>query len=547
MFCVFVVVKRKFVSAFFTAMYLAILFTNLAYLLGTMATSVDGYIVGLKVNYLGNVLMPIITFLIICDFIKLKHMKLTSAIVALVGGLYLILPLSVGFSNLYYKELAVEIVDGVQIVTKVYGPLHAFYYVYNIGYIFLDLAFLIHGFSKKNVSYKNFLYLTGLISFTIVAALLGRLLKINVESIPVTYCVSGFIMLFLVIRISRYNVQFMGEASQNNDEHYGYFAIDHSNRYLGSSPDIEKDFPEFLQLWVDRKLTDDEVFRLTRNLVDGFKKGNTDAFEMVERNNKIYKLTISKFDYSRREDDGYVISIHDDSRDAKLNQFLENYSNELSHEVELKTLNIKTIQDKIVLGMADLVETKDQNTGGHVKRTSDIIKIIISSIKELNAYEMDDEFFSYVRRAAPMHDLGKMMISDDILNKPGKFTPEEFEIMKTHPVIGEKVVSALLEGVENERFVKIAKNVAKYHHEKYGGGGYPENLSGDDIPLEARIMALADVYDALVSKRCYKEKMSYDKARDIILESMGPHFDPKLKEVFMHCKEDLEKYYDSAD
>ena len=493
LFSVFFITKKRFISSYFTALYLLIIFANLTYLLQYLATTNDGYIAALKANYFSTALLPTVTFLIICDFINLKHMKIASIVVTVIGVLYLCLPLSVGYSDWYYKDLVIEVVNGIQHVTKVYGPLHALYYVYNIGYMLADVVFLVVGFTKKNVSYKNFIYLTALISLTILFTLIGRTIDLNVDNVAITLCLSGFIMLLLVRRINRYNVEYMGHASQGNDEHYGYFAIDHSYNYLGSSPNIEKEFPEFLTLWVDRKLPEDEVFKLSIKIADEFNKGNTDAFEMIERNNKIYKLTISKFDYSRGENDGYVISIHDDSKDAKLNKFLENYSNELSKEVELKTRNIKAIQDKIVLGMADLVDTKDENTGGHVRRTSDIIKIIINSIKELNTYEIDDEFLSYVRRAAPMHDLGKMMISDEILNKPGRFTPEEFEIMKSHPVTGEKIVTALLDGVENERFVKIAQNVAKYHHEKYGGGGYPENLSGEHIPLEARIMALADV------------------------------------------------------
>ena len=146
-----------------------------------------------------------------------------------------------------------------------------------------------------------------------------------------------------------------------------------------------------------------------------------------------------------------------------------------------------------------------------------------------------------------MHDLGKIAVDDRILRKPGRFTEEEFEEMKKHSEKGAEIVGQILEGVEDDEFVRIAKNVAHYHHEKWNGEGYPTKISGIEIPPEARIMALADVFDALVSKRCYKEKMDYDNAFRIIEESLGSHFDPELGKMFLHCRAKLEAYYDAVE
>lgn len=132
-----------------------------------------------------------------------------------------------------------------------------------------------------------------------------------------------------------------------------------------------------------------------------------------------------------------------------------------------------------------------------------------------------------------------------MLRKPGKYTEEEFNEMKRHSAEGAKIVENILGGVEDDEFVQIAKNIAHYHHEKWNGRGYPEGLSKTDIPVEARIMALADVFDALVSKRCYKEAFSYDKAFAIIEESLGEHFDPELGRMFLDCREELTAMYDS--
>jgi Response regulator containing a CheY-like receiver domain and an HD-GYP domain len=145
-----------------------------------------------------------------------------------------------------------------------------------------------------------------------------------------------------------------------------------------------------------------------------------------------------------------------------------------------------------------------------------------------------------------MHDLGKIAVDDIILRKPGKFTNDEYQIMKTHAEKGAAIVENLLRDIEDPELVTIAKNIANYHHELWNGDGYPEHLKGTQIPLEARIMAIADVYDALVSQRCYKEKFSYNEAYDTIINSMGTQFDPSLKPYFVNCREELEAYYDSA-
>ena len=148
-------------------------------------------------------------------------------------------------------------------------------------------------------------------------------------------------------------------------------------------------------------------------------------------------------------------------------------------------------------------------------------------------------------RAAPTHDLGKISIDSNILNKPARLTDEEFAIMKTHSTKSGEMVLILLDGVEEERFVRVAFNVARFHHERWDGRGYPEGLVGSMIPMEARIMAIADVYDALVSKRCYKEPMSFEEASRIMCENMGTQFDPNMEAVFLGCRPQLERYYNA--
>ena len=153
------------------------------------------------------------------------------------------------------------------------------------------------------------------------------------------------------------------------------------------------------------------------------------------------------------------------------------------------------------------------------------------------------EFCNLLIKAAPMHDLGKIAVDDSILRKPEKFTPDEYEMMKTHAQKGAVIVNEVLRESTDEDFKRIAVNVAHYHHEKWNGEGYPEHLKGEEIPLEARIMALADVFDALVSKRCYKNSMDFDQAFDLIQQDLGKHFDPTIGKIFIECRPQIEEYY----
>jgi putative two-component system response regulator len=192
-----------------------------------------------------------------------------------------------------------------------------------------------------------------------------------------------------------------------------------------------------------------------------------------------------------------------------------------------------------------MVESRDNSTGGHIKRTSDGMRILVDELKKEGTLKLSASFCRDVIKAAPMHDLGKIAVDDAVLRKPGRFTDEEFEKMKHHAAEGARVIHEILLHTDDESFKKVAENVAHYHHERWDGSGYPEGIAGEEIPLEARIMAIADVYDALVSKRVYKEAFSYEKADSIIMEGMGTQFDPGLKNAYVNAKPRLEAYYSS--
>ena len=208
-------------------------------------------------------------------------------------------------------------------------------------------------------------------------------------------------------------------------------------------------------------------------------------------------------------------------------------------ETQQKSETIARMQVNLILVLADMVESRDQFTGDHVKNTSEYTLIIMEQMRKEGIYtdQLTDEFIQNVYHSAPLHDIGKIRVPDMILNKPGKLTDEEFETMKLHTVYGRDVIEKAKKASSDVSYLNEAQNLALCHHEKWNGRGYPRGLSGEDIPLSARIMAVADVFDALVSKRSYKEPFPFEKAMDIIREGAGEHFDPYVAGAFLHAEQ----------
>ena len=213
--------------------------------------------------------------------------------------------------------------------------------------------------------------------------------------------------------------------------------------------------------------------------------------------------------------------------------------------VERQSEIINKLQNGLILVLADMVESRDKCTGDHVRKTAAYTDIIMRELRKEGVYteQLTDAFMNDVVNSAPLHDIGKIQVSDTILNKPGKLTEEEFEIMKTHTTAGAEVIKHAINTVseENSGYLKEAMNLAHYHHEKWNGTGYPCGLKGEEIPLSARIMAVADVFDALVSKRSYKEGFPFEKAMSIIQEGSGSHFDPKIARAFINASDEVRR------
>ena len=222
--------------------------------------------------------------------------------------------------------------------------------------------------------------------------------------------------------------------------------------------------------------------------------------------------------------------------------FLRDQNTYLEAEVTKRTREISAIQDVTILAMASLAETRDSDTGNHIRRTQYYVRALAEKLKthQRFGYFLSDQTIELLFKSAPLHDIGKVGIADRVLLKPGRFTPEEFEIMKSHTTLGRDAIEHAEKqlGMQVD-FLNLAKEIAYYHKEKWDGSGYPMGISGDDIPISARLMAVADVYDALISRRVYKEGMPHEKAVTIIAESKGTHFDPDVVDAFLELQDEF--------
>ena len=224
------------------------------------------------------------------------------------------------------------------------------------------------------------------------------------------------------------------------------------------------------------------------------------------------------------------------------NDFLRDKSAYLEREVALRTLEVQAIQDVTIMAMTSLAETRDNETGNHIRRTQLYVKALAERLREHPrfAHVLTDRMIDLLYKSAPLHDIGKIGIPDAILLKPGKLTVQEFEVMKTHTILGRRAIEQAERRLGMRvAFLSVAKEIAYSHQEKWDGSGYPEGLKGDAIPISARLMALADVYDALISRRVYKPAFSHEQACATIVKGRGSHFDPDIADAFVELAGDF--------
>ena len=548
----YVLIWNKHYDINISAIFILIPIANIGYLFSSIAVNANEATIANKIIYLGGCFLTFFITMSVWNLCNIKVNRYIRFLLFALSTFMYILVLTIGYRDYYYKDFYLDESTG-QFV-KVYGIGHSFFIVLVLAYMIIGVTTIVYTLFKKKQASKTvtiLLFIPELLAFVgyFGNTLFGR----KIDVMPLTYVLAQIVYLLIVRRMALYNTSEMVVESMVRTGDTGFINIDFKNHYLGSNETAQNIVPGLKELRVDDSI--DKVDELRNNLnhwIDHFNnnENKTNIYIPEElkntENERMYAININYLHDGFRKR-GYQIFLKDDTDNQKYIKLLDAYNEELETEVEKKTNHIVEMHDNLIMSMAMMVESRDNSTGGHIRRTSEGVRILIDEIKKGDDLDLSDEFCKCIIKAAPMHDIGKIAVDDVILRKPGRFNDEEFEKMKIHSAEGARIVHEILKDTDDEAFKKIAENVAHFHHERWDGSGYPDRLKGEEIPLEARIMAIADVYDALVSKRVYKESMSFEEADRIIMEGMGTQFDAKLKPYYIKARPRFEAYYSAQD
>ena len=532
--------------------FYAILVANFGHWLLGFSETVEGAIIANKVNYLGGSFLPMFMFFALLKVCKMTIPKWLHLTLILMSFTICALAMTVGYFPAYYKTVEYVVQEGVGNYVATYGWAHGLFNAFLVSYVILDIWIIVRAIMhQKMVSLKNIAaMIIGEIA-TILSFFLARYLGSDMLIMPFIYVMDQVLLLYICNNVKWYDITECVIESIETESSCAYMSFSIDCAYLGANRIAKNFFPELIKMRVDAHLKGETELQLhVMSCIEKYRRSKilTDYSQMTEFNylGRHYKCEVKVL----RQVHGknvFLFRIEDNTQEQQYIDALGR-SNSMLQKNMLKTENEKlSVQEKWIVGMAQMAESRAGNMDGHIKRTSEVVKILVSMMRKKGYDNLSDKFLDVLIAAAPMYDLGKVAIDDAVLRKPGRFNFDDYEIMKTHAAKGANIIEKLLSEVKDSYFVSVAKNMALYHHERWDGTGYPEHRSGENIPMEARIMALADVYDALVSKRCYKERMSFREARDVIVASMGKQFDPNLKDCFLECQDQLMDYYCSVD
>ena len=548
--CIFFEITSNKINKNYLILFVTTIISNFGYSMLTFASSLEAAMCGDLLSYIGSIFTIMFMLVVVVDMCGKRFYIPLRLILLVVAVIISIFVATTRDTNLFFDHPYIVQEHGLTLVKYSMGPVMIFYMVYLAVINLSAIGIVIHSIiTKQRVSKTGLrILLCVLISGTLLYVI-PLAFGISINLMPFIYVSMETFFMYISSRASIYDIPGNLMTVYNSRDGYGYIAFDNRKRFLGCDDFAVCIFPELADVSIDSSIP-----ASCKNIIEGLHYKD-DGWSWDENSNKDFRILTEERAViatihpiaTKLGRIGYLIELRDDTEQQNYIKGINTYNKELTRLVGEKTRQVTDMQDSIIKGMAIMVESRDNSTGGHILRTSDCIQIFADELlKNKTLPQITSNFCKLLIKAAPMHDLGKISVDDSILRKPGKFSPAEYEEMKKHAAEGAKIVKKILHDTQDKDFERIAVNVAHYHHEKWNGEGYPEHLKGEEIPLEARIMALADVFDALVSKRCYKDAKSFDEAFEIIQNDLGKHFDPVIGKAFIDCRPLLEEYYSST-
>ena len=526
-------------------LFASIAIANYSYAMGCFASTMEGIMIANQLYNFGSVIANFFMIMVVSELCGVKINQWIQRLLFAYCCVIIFFVSTSSESTLYYSEIGYGLYHGVAYMAKTYGPLHILLLILVFGSnLYFVAAAMLAVYKNYKISVRTAILIIIIFTVTTICYAFTRILHVPLDIIPFTNVLNMGFLMYIFRRSNMYDMTSNVLNIYEKKKSYGCITFDKNKRYMGCNEFALKVYPSLKTIPLDSFIPKTDV-RLTNEImvwldkwINGSKSEFISEYAGITAICTMQTITIGNMDI------GYLIELHDATNQKKYINLLKNYSKELEGQVEHKNEKLLEMQDSIITGIASLVESRDNSTGNHIKRTSHEIRIFVRKLKEHTEFAgFSDSFYTNVIKGATLHDLGKIAVDDKVLRKPGKFDDTDYSQMKKHCVEGAKIVAEVLKDVEDEDFKTTAINIAHYHHERWDGTGYPSGLKEKEIPIEARIMALADVFDALVSKRCYKEAYSFDQAFQIIEENLGTHFDPVLGKIFMECRPELEILY----
>lgn len=501
----------------------ATLINFIGYLMEITASSMETAIMGMKFAYLGKPFIALGMFFFVMAYCRVSIRKETSALLIIMHIVMSLAVFTCDEHQLFFKSISYIKEGGFSHLVCEPGPLYLCYLLL-IGCgttvcVWCSVGEWIK--SKTRVEKRQAVYIL-LMVITIAAGMGVYMSGITggYDTTQIAYLINVVLLAVSVFRYRLFEVLTLAKEKALNDYQDGLIVVDNRDMVIYSNSLAKEIYPA---------LTTEDYKEVLEEISD----------HASTQGNLFYKKKVFTIQKQPIMQEGIAYG-----RTYKIIDVTDsyNYATRLQSDVEQKTRQIKNMQSSVIESFANMIEARDGITGQHIKHTSAYVRILINGLKETGTYKeiLTDEYIATVIDVAPLHDVGKIAIMDQVLKKNDKLTEEEFDAIKTHPKVGSQIIEEILRGMESEEYIKIAKEVALYHHEKWNGTGYPVGLRGSKIPLCARIMAVADVYDALRSKRTYKESFSKEKSRQIIEEGAGIHFDPVIVQVFLDNINEIE-------
>ncbi len=507
------------------------------------ATTLELATQSLKVTYIGKPFIIFSLYLFVMEYCGLSVSKRQRNIFFLISLTITMLVLTNKYHGLFYSSI--DFIEGGLFPHMLlhHGIMYNLYTIF-LCYCFLKMIIVcIRKYQRheSSIIQKQILILLILIIFSIVC-LAAYLLDITggYDATAIAYLVAVFFFERLMRKYGLFDTLTLAKDEAIDNMKNGLIVIDIYGNTVYINTEASKVI-DCIQKCEHRNRPVEYLETLAANGKPLFinQKLAPELEDISGNENYVYELSLRDI-------------VHDDANYGQMLVITENtdhyyYTERLQEEVKKKTREVVSIQRDIIGSFAAIIEARDGITGQHIKNTGNLVKVLVNLMMKDVRYcnIITPDYAQMVADAAHLHDIGKIAIPDRILQKKGKLTDEEFAIMKTHPEEGAKILDTTLKGLESDAYYQIAHDMALYHHEHYDGTGYPAGISGCSIPLSARIMAVADVYDALRSRRHYKDGFSKEKSMDIIRENMGTQFDPTIASIFLAHIDEMEAVMDT--